>query len=198
MPTSESVSRLWDPRFVRFRITEELEIALSVDPANPKERIEITMDDHSVLRALGRHLDLCVSYDDMLYDVLVTILRALEDLLRTGPPKNPQEWAREAVASAVADLDREQLHEVLTGLGMKNSRIPGQPKLRDLSKTFRKMLIHEVEPRVTGLVVSWKTNHTFEDAAERRRAHAAAAPRLAAQRRRDLASTPSFTPPPRY
>ncbi len=180
----------------RFRIIEDLQYALQVDPEDPEgEILEVVHEDYRLISVLAHyHLHLGRrSWESETERVLLDVLRGLEDLFRVGSPKDPGKWAKATLEASMASDTQLELGSIIRGLGLENRRIRGEPRYRDLARAFRDIILSELEPKVTALVALWKANRVFEDAIERHKRRTPVDPQV----RRDRALQSRFTPPGR-
>lgn len=178
---------------MKMQISEDLEYALRVDPEDPQgEQLEVVQEDNRIVWLLARHhLHLQLTYErSEAEDVLLDIVRGLEELLRSGSPANPGRWAHETLVASLANRTQPELGSIIRGFHLENHRIKGEPRYRDIAKALRSLVLAALEPKLTELVTLWKSRRVFEEAVERRRRRPARDPQV----RRDRALTPNFIP----
>jgi hypothetical protein len=124
--------------------------------------------------------------------LLLGLVEPLEEVLRGKAPKDFEDWTKQLLIQLTKDMNRERLCDLMNGFGWDDLRVTGEPRLRDLAKTVRGMLIEQLTPHMVEMLTRWKRDGMFDVATRRRRMH----PRDR-QDTRDRATTPRYTPPGR-
>lgn len=174
------------------RISDELRFALSEGPDG--EVYDVPLDPRGLAGAIGRQLGLPGYYGrgDAATEVLLGLVDPLEKVLRGKTPKDFTDWSKRVLTAGTQRLNREDLCSAMKAFGWDDDQLTGEPRLRDLAKHIRRMLIGRLVVCTTEMLSQWKRQGTLDHVQPRRR-------RISHDRQVtiDRATTPKYTPPGR-
>jgi hypothetical protein len=174
------------------RISDELRFALSEGPDG--EVYDVPLDPCGLAGAIGRQLGLPEYYGrgDAATEVLLGLVDPLEKVLRGKTPKDFTDWSKRVLTAGTQRLNREDLCSAMKAFGWDDDQLTGEPRLRDLAKHIRRMLIGRLVVCTTEMLSQWKRQGTLDHVQRRRR-------RISHDRQVtiDRATTPKYTPPGR-
>jgi hypothetical protein len=127
---------------------------------------------------------------DAATEVLLGLVDPLEKVLRGKTPKDFTDWSKRVLTAGTQRLNGLVLGD--EGVGWDDDQLTGEPRLRDLAKHIRRMLIGRLVVCTTEMLSQWKRQGTLDHVQPRRR-------RISHDRQVtiDRATTPKYTPPGR-